>query len=270
VVLVLEDLQWGDALTLKLVEAALRDLTQEKLFVLALGRPELEEIFPRLLGDQRALSLSLRALSTKASELLVKGVLGDQVAGEPLTRMVRLAAGNALFFEELIRAAARLHPTLSWRIHLLLGEDLLAAVKLAEQAAADLAESQVMYRLSLAPIVQSFAWWGLGDHPLSENTARQARETAREVHDDYHAALADWYLGLALSEQRDPANEALFVGGDRAAGARVLGDALLTIERRAVHLRDTVHLKMFLQNRPENVRARELARARDIPSPASL
>lgn len=106
VILVLEDLQWGDALTVKLLEGALRDLEQGSLFLLALGRPEVEEIFPKLLGGQRSVSLSLRALSTRASEILVKGVLGEDVGGEALERMVRLSAGNALFLEELIRAAA--------------------------------------------------------------------------------------------------------------------------------------------------------------------
>jgi hypothetical protein len=106
VILVLEDLQWGDALTVKLLEGALRDLERGSLFLLALGRPEVEEIFPKLLGGQRAVSLSLRALSSKASELLVRGVLGEGIGGDALERMIRLSAGNALFLEELIRAAA--------------------------------------------------------------------------------------------------------------------------------------------------------------------
>jgi len=106
VILVLEDLQWGDALTVKLLEGALRDLPRSPLFVLAFGRPEVEDLFPRLLGDHRALSLSLRALSARASELLVTGVLGERIDREARERIVRLAAGNALFLEELIRAAA--------------------------------------------------------------------------------------------------------------------------------------------------------------------
>jgi serine/threonine protein kinase/tetratricopeptide (TPR) repeat protein len=104
VVVLLEDLQWGDALTVKLLESALGALTAP-LFVLALGRPEIEKSFPKLFGEHKSLSLSLRPLSNKACEQLVKGVLGelDEAAVE---RIVRLAAGNALFLEELIRAAA--------------------------------------------------------------------------------------------------------------------------------------------------------------------
>ena len=106
VILVLEDLQWGDALTVKLLEHALRDLERGALFVLALGRPEVHEIFPKLLGDRRTVSLSLRALGTKASEELVRGVLPEKLAQAAVDRIVRLAGGNALFLEELIRAAA--------------------------------------------------------------------------------------------------------------------------------------------------------------------
>ena len=46
----------------------------------------------------------------------------------------------------------------------------------------------------------SFVWWGLGDHARSERAARDAQATARGVRDEYHAALADWYLGLSLVE----------------------------------------------------------------------
>jgi len=106
VIVILEDVQWGDALTVKLLEGALRDLPRSPLFVLAFGRPEVEDLFPRMLGDHRALSLSLRALSARASDLLVTGVLGTAIDRGSRERIVRLAAGNALFLEELIRAAA--------------------------------------------------------------------------------------------------------------------------------------------------------------------
>jgi serine/threonine protein kinase len=104
--LVLEDVQWGDTLTLKVLEAALRDLRRGAFFVIALGRPEAAETFPNLLGAHRALSLSLKPLSNKAGEALIKNALGDDLGAEPLARMLRLASGNALFLEELIRAAA--------------------------------------------------------------------------------------------------------------------------------------------------------------------
>jgi tetratricopeptide (TPR) repeat protein len=106
VVMVFEDVQWGDALSVKLLESVLRDLKRGAFFAVAVGRPEAHDMFPDLLGAQRALSLSLQPLSDKASEALVKDVLGGDLEPEPLARILRLAAGNALFLEELIRAAA--------------------------------------------------------------------------------------------------------------------------------------------------------------------
>jgi len=105
VVLALEDVQWGDALTVKLVQAALRDIPRGALFVIAFGRPETEQTFPGLFSG-RAVSLTLRPLSATASEALAKGVLGQHIGAEQIARIVALAAGNALFLEELIRATA--------------------------------------------------------------------------------------------------------------------------------------------------------------------
>src|SRR5262249_19236142 len=50
-VFVLEDLHWGDAATVRLLDAALRELEDKPLFVLALARPEVHELFPRLWAD---------------------------------------------------------------------------------------------------------------------------------------------------------------------------------------------------------------------------
>ena len=106
VAFLLEDVQWADALTLNVLEAALRDLRDAPLCILSFGRPEAETSFSRLFFGQRALALPLGALSDKASELLARGVLDADYPSEAFRRIVRLAAGNALFLEELIRAAA--------------------------------------------------------------------------------------------------------------------------------------------------------------------
>jgi eukaryotic-like serine/threonine-protein kinase len=105
-IIVLEDMQWGDALSARLMEVAMRDLRTGSLLVLILGRPETEETFPKLLAGARALSQTLRPLGGRASEALIRGILGEAIAGDGLRRLVQLAGGNALFLEELIRAAA--------------------------------------------------------------------------------------------------------------------------------------------------------------------
>lgn len=106
VLFVLEDLQWGDALTIKLLEQALRRREPGAFFVFALGRPETEEIFPKLFADHRSVSLSLRPLKKEACAKLVLGVLGEDVEPEALKRILELSAGNALFLEEMIRSTA--------------------------------------------------------------------------------------------------------------------------------------------------------------------
>jgi hypothetical protein len=105
VVIVLEDLHWGDARTVSLVEAALRDLTEGVLLVLAFARPEVDDRFPELWAG-RALRLALGPLGRKASERLVHQALGSAAAPALVERIVQLSEGNVLFLEELVRAAA--------------------------------------------------------------------------------------------------------------------------------------------------------------------
>lgn len=104
--LVLEDLHWGDPLTIKLVDAVLIALREQPLLVLALARPEIGDLFPRLWEGRPVRRISLSGLSKKASARLVTQVLGEGAPAETVARIVEHAAGNALFLEELIRAAA--------------------------------------------------------------------------------------------------------------------------------------------------------------------
>ena len=106
VLLVLEDLHWSDAATIRLVDVALRELAEQPLLVMALARSEVKELFPRLWEGRSLQELHLAGLGRKASERLVYEFLGDQVAPDVVARLVRQAGGNALFLEELIRAAA--------------------------------------------------------------------------------------------------------------------------------------------------------------------
>jgi hypothetical protein len=105
-VLVVEDLHWGDLPTVKLLDAALRTLSDRPILVLALGRPDVHEIFPRLWAERSVQEIRLRELSRKGAERLVQEVLGASVEPEVIARIVDRAAGNAFYLEELIRAAA--------------------------------------------------------------------------------------------------------------------------------------------------------------------
>lgn len=103
-VIVLEDLHWGDAPTVTYLGDALwrRDLP---LMVLALGRPELHDAFPNLWSGAQLQAVGLSGLGRRASEELVRSVLPG--LDEATTRrVVERASGNAFYLEELIRAVA--------------------------------------------------------------------------------------------------------------------------------------------------------------------
>jgi eukaryotic-like serine/threonine-protein kinase len=104
--LLLEDLHWGDLPSVQLIDAALRTLRERPLMVLSLARPEVHEMFPRLWAGRGVQEIRLGELTRRASEKLVRDVLGDKLSAEAVTKLVERAAGNAFYLEELIRAAA--------------------------------------------------------------------------------------------------------------------------------------------------------------------
>ncbi len=104
--LVLDDLQWGDAPSVHLVDAVLRNLRDRPVMVVALARPEVEDLFPSLWGERASQEIRLRELSKKTSEKLVREVLGPGVPDATVARVVERAGGNAFFLEELMRAVA--------------------------------------------------------------------------------------------------------------------------------------------------------------------
>ncbi|MDI3285070.1 protein kinase [Polyangium sp. 15x6] len=112
VLLLLDDLQWSDRPTAQLVDAALRECRSSPFFVLALGRPEVHDAFPNLWSKRRFYELRLRKLGPKASEELVRHVLGEAASEETVARICALSDGNAFYLEELIRAAGENRTTL--------------------------------------------------------------------------------------------------------------------------------------------------------------
>jgi tetratricopeptide (TPR) repeat protein len=106
VMLILEDLHWGDSPTVKIIDAALDVLKERHIFVLALGRPEVFELFPKLWSGRGLLTIPLQGLPKKGAEKLVRQVLGGSVSEEVIARLVTQAEGNAFFLEELCRAVA--------------------------------------------------------------------------------------------------------------------------------------------------------------------
>lgn len=106
VLIVLENLHWGDLPTVTFVDAALRHLGDRPLMVLALARPEVATQFPNLWGDRGVQHLALAPLTRKAAERLVREVLGAHARREDVDLVLDRAEGNAFYLEELIRAVA--------------------------------------------------------------------------------------------------------------------------------------------------------------------
>lgn len=106
VLLVIEDLHWGDLPSVNLIDAALRSHADRPLTVLALARPEVSQVFPRLWAQADVQGLHLGALKRRAASRLVRSVLGEEVPDDLVEHIVSQAGGNAFYLEELIRHVA--------------------------------------------------------------------------------------------------------------------------------------------------------------------
>ncbi len=107
VLVVIEDAHWADEATLQAVAAALEQLRDAPLMIVALGRPLLEQRFATLWFKSRVQKVELVPLRRAVCERLVRDVLGEELTDEMVELIVSRSGGNALYLEELIRAAAR-------------------------------------------------------------------------------------------------------------------------------------------------------------------
>lgn len=98
--LLLEDLHWCDASSLRVLDAAIERLARRPFFVLALTRPGLD---PALFAGRRVQRIALAPLTASATARLAREVLGDRP--DDVARVVELSGGHPLFVEELLRRA---------------------------------------------------------------------------------------------------------------------------------------------------------------------
>ncbi|WP_437640736.1 serine/threonine-protein kinase [Sorangium sp. So ce854] len=106
VLVALEDLHWGDAATVRLLDATLRNLRELPLMLLALARPDVHRQFPSLWAEREVQTIKLGPLPRRASAELVRAALGAAVPEGVVTQLVERAGGNPFYLEELIRAVA--------------------------------------------------------------------------------------------------------------------------------------------------------------------
>ncbi len=102
-VLVVEDIHNGDLATFRVFEGVVRR-DDAPLLIMAFGRPRARELLPLLATDWDLTILRLRRLTPRDSEAFARRVLGDRANDVMVDRIVRLADGNPLQLEELLRA----------------------------------------------------------------------------------------------------------------------------------------------------------------------
>ena len=105
VLLVVDDLHWGDLPSVNYLGDALSRLLDRPLMVLALARPEIEHIF-RDCGQAPKSSMCRSANSRPGpASGSCRPSCGDKLTQDATRRIVERADGNAFFLEELIRCS---------------------------------------------------------------------------------------------------------------------------------------------------------------------
>jgi class 3 adenylate cyclase/tetratricopeptide (TPR) repeat protein len=105
VVVVFDDIHWGEATFLDLVEYLAGWSTGAPLLLVCLSRPELADIRPGwAAGAPQAATIRLEPLTDDDSERLIDNLLGRApLHPEVLARIRNVAEGNPLFVEEILR-----------------------------------------------------------------------------------------------------------------------------------------------------------------------
>jgi hypothetical protein len=231
--LVIEDLHWVDAASIALLDAALAGLAERPVMVLALARPDIHDRTPAPFAERRPHELRLDPLPRRASERLVRDALGAAATDERVAAIVARADGNALFLEELVRAAAGAQTgsvpvgvigTLQLRF-----DGLSADGRLAARAASVIGERFARDAVAaLVPRIDAGAAIAelVGDELVAGDGAAMFRFRHALVRDAAYALIAD-----------DDRAAAHALAGDYLAGADVV-DAAVVARHYELGLRD--------------------------------
>ncbi len=105
--LVIDDEQWADALSLSVIGGAIHQLSESPLLVLLVSRRDEKQIVTiqtPSFAELEVHEIVLKGLSRRACERLVSQTMGQELANESATRIIELSGGNPLFLEELMLA----------------------------------------------------------------------------------------------------------------------------------------------------------------------
>ncbi len=104
ILFILDDFQWGDLASVKMVDSLLRNLAEAPLVVVCLARPEVHELFPKLWVRRGVTELRLGGVSRRAATQMIEEILGEDVPDAVIDRVIQRAQGNPFWIEELLRA----------------------------------------------------------------------------------------------------------------------------------------------------------------------
>lgn len=218
-VLVLEDLQWSDRATVSLIDRLLRNLAESPFIVIAFGRPEIHERFPRIWAERSMTELRLGPITKRAAEKLARSMLGERADDALVDALVQRASGNAFYLEELLRAAALGHS--EWP------ESVLAMVEMRIEAL----EAQARQALRAASVFGSAFWRG-GVHALLRSDDVDdwldrlvERELIIEARTCRFAGEREYRFRHALVRE---GAYAMLTDEDRQLGHRLAGEWLVT------------------------------------------
>lgn len=227
VLIALEDLQWGDDASMKVLEKLVDELEDEdeaSLMLLGLGREEVYDRFPSLWKDQGVSELKLGRLSSKAGRKLARAVLGEDYDKALVREIVERSEGNPYFLEELIRVVAN-----SPSKELALPESVLGMV----QARLDSLQPEVRLVLRAGSVFGPTFWasgvarlMGGDDQALKVHDALQAAcqlEFIREEESSRFPDEAAYSFGSAAMQD---AAYAMLTKTDRKTGHRLAGEWL--------------------------------------------
>ncbi len=105
IVFVIDDLHWADLPSVRFIEKALRNLSGRPIFVLALARSDIDEVFPDLWAVCQPERMPLRPLPRQACMALAQLHAASALDPEALARLVDRAGGNPFYLEELLQYA---------------------------------------------------------------------------------------------------------------------------------------------------------------------
>ncbi|MGH2795732.1 MAG: ATP-binding protein [Actinomycetota bacterium] len=219
VVVVFDDIQWGEEAFLDLVQYLATFVASSRLLVVCLARPELLDVRPD--WSRVGATIRLEPLEAGSSTAMIANLLGREGMPEELaTTIVHAAAGNPLFIEEMLRMLVD-HGVVERKDgRWVVTGDLQAVgapatVHAVIAARLDRLDPAERSALQVASVVGEVFWWGavadLSEGATSGETGRHLQALVRKdlIRPDAGAAFTDDAFRFGHLLIRDVAYESL-------------------------------------------------------------